>query len=119
MCTPCRRRVLASRHRCVNLEDQIITRLPGAISDPEEAAKALAVAQYYFYGPGASASSTGSGSGSAGSSGQSGGGLEAVLLAAFDFDVAAMLQRINSTRQELLQVPVRRVAALLALQQSH
>jgi hypothetical protein len=110
MCTPCRRRVLASRHRCVHLEAQIITRLPGAISDPAEAATALAVAKYYFYGPSASASA------SASSSGQSGGGLEAVLLAAFDFDVAALLQRISSTRQELLQVPVRRVAALLALQ---
>jgi hypothetical protein len=83
--------------RCVNLEAQIISRLPSAISNPADAAKALAVAQYYLYD--ASASSTGSGS-----SDQSGGGVEAVLLAAFDFDVAALLQRINSTRQELLQV---------------
>ena len=96
--------LLSCRRRCVNLEAQIVSRLPDAISNPEDAAKALAVAEYYFYGRGSGSSSSSSTSNGS----QSGGGLEAVLLAAFDFDVAGLLQRINSTRQELLQVGWRR-----------
>lgn len=38
--------------RCVNLEDQILLRIPDALSSPADAAKALAVARYYLFGVG-------------------------------------------------------------------
>lgn len=38
--------------RCVNLEDQILQRIPDVLSSPADAAKALAVARYYLFGVG-------------------------------------------------------------------
>ena len=38
--------------RCVNLEDQLLLRLPDALSSPADAATALAAARYYLFGVG-------------------------------------------------------------------
>lgn len=38
--------------RCVNLEDQLLLRLPSALSSPADAAAALAAARYYLFGAG-------------------------------------------------------------------
>lgn len=70
-------------HRCANLEDQIITRLPAALPNPAAAAKAVAVASYLLRGQGS---------------------LEGVLQVALGLDVAGLQRRINDTRAELVQV---------------
>ncbi|KAL4425271.1 hypothetical protein ABPG75_009287 [Micractinium tetrahymenae] len=86
---------------CANLESQVVTRLPGLISDPADSAKALALARYYLLGEG--------------------GDVEAVLLAAFGFDAPDVLRQINTTREDLLQDVVRpfTLGPLLAVPVDH
>ncbi|KAI7843414.1 hypothetical protein COHA_002892 [Chlorella ohadii] len=67
---------------CVNLEDQILLRIPDALSRPEDAAEALAVARYYLFGVG---------------------DVDGLLQDAFGFDVEQVQQQINDTRAQLLE----------------
>ncbi|PRW34091.1 urea ABC transporter permease subunit [Chlorella sorokiniana] len=67
---------------CVNLEDQIVLRIPDALSNPADAAKALAVARYYLFGVG---------------------DVDSLLQDAFGFDLHQVQQQINDTRVQLLQ----------------